>query len=97
MQGEYQKGLTEICQIRPVRYQYNGKAGFVADGKEQVSVLAQELMQIFPECVGTFRAKLDPQDDEVDLYNYNGHAITFALINAVKELKQEIDQLKAGR
>jgi hypothetical protein len=29
--------------------------------------------------------------------NYNGHAITFALINAIKELKAEIDLLKAAQ
>jgi hypothetical protein len=95
VKGEYQKGLTEICQVRPVRYEYNGKAGFTADGKEQVSILAQELMQVFPECVDTFKGKLEEDGPEVDLYNYNGHAITFAVINAIKELKAEIDILKA--
>lgn len=95
VKGEYQKGLAEICQVRPVRYEYNGKAGFTADGKEQVSILAQELMQVFPECVDTFKGKLEQDGPEIDLYNYNGHAITFALINAIKELKAEIDILKA--
>jgi hypothetical protein len=96
VKGEYTKGLAEICQVRPVRYEYNGKGGFAADGKEQVSILAQELMQVFPECVGTFKGKLNESDSEqMDLYNYNGHAITFALINAIKELKAEIDTLKS--
>ena len=95
VKGEYPKGLAEICQVRPVRYEYNGKAGFTADGKEQVSILAQELMQVFPECVDTFKGKLEQDGPEIDLYNYNGHAITFALINAIKELKAEIDILKA--
>jgi len=97
VKGEYTKGLTEICQIRPVRYEYNGNGGFDPDGKEQISILAQELMQVFPECVGTFRGKLTEEDPETDLYNYNGHAITFALINAIKELKAEIDLLKAAQ
>ena len=97
VKGEYTKGLTEICQIRPVRYEYNGKGDFDADGKEQISILAQELMQVFPECVGTFRGKLTEEGPETDLYNYNGHAITFALINAIKELKAEIDLLKAAQ
>jgi len=93
--GEYQKGLAEICQIRPVRYEYNGKNGFPVDGKENISILAQEIMTVFPECVDTFRGKLEEDGPEIDLYNYNGHAITFALINAIKELKAEIDILKA--
>ena len=96
--GEYAKGLAEVCQIRPVRYEYNGKGGMVVDGKEQVSIIAQELALIFPECVGTFKAKLDESDaEETELYNYNGHAITFALINAIKELKAEIDLLKSRK
>lgn len=95
VKGEYQKGLAEICQVRPVRYEYNGRAGFIADGRDKVSILAQELMQVFPECVDTFKGKLEEDGPEIDLYNYNGHAITFALINAIKELKAEIDILKA--
>ncbi len=95
VKGEYQKGLSEICKIRPVRYEYNGLGGFAADGKEQVSILAQELMQVFPECVDTFKGRLSGDSEEIDLYNYNGHAITFALINAIKELKAEIEKLKA--
>lgn len=95
VKGEYQKGLAEICQVRPVSYEYNGKAGFIADGKDKVSILAQELMQVFPECVDTFKGKLEEDGPELDLYNYNGHAITFALINAIKELKAKIDILEA--
>jgi hypothetical protein len=94
--GNYDKGLAEICQIRPVRYEYNGKGGFVADGKEQISIIAQELMSVFPECVGTFKGKLSEADtEEIELYNYNGHAITFALINAIKELKAKVDLLES--
>jgi hypothetical protein len=53
-------------------------------------------MEVFPECISTFKGKLDATDaEETEMYNYNGHAITFALINAVKELKAEIDVLKA--
>jgi hypothetical protein len=96
VKGEYAKGLAEICQVRPVCYEYNGKGGFAADGKEQVSILAQELAEVFPECVGIFKAKLNESDaEDTELYNYNGHAITFALINAIKELKAEIDLLKS--
>lgn len=95
VKGEYQKGLIEICQVRPVRYEYNGLGGFAADGKEHVSIIAQELLQVFPECVDTFKGRLSEDSEEIDLYNYNGHAITFALINAIKELKAEIEKLKA--
>ena len=94
--GDYEKGLDAICALRPVRYKYNGFGGMVADGKEHISIVAQEAQEVFPECIGTFQGKLHGDDEqETELLNYNGHAITFALINAIKELKAEIDILKA--
>lgn len=92
---EYSKGLAEICQIRPITYDYNGKAGFAA-GPGGVSIIAQEIQPIFPECVGSFKGKLEENDEqETDILNYNGHAITFALINAVKELNAKVEALEA--
>ena len=80
----YSKGLTEICQVEPITYDYNGKGG-IAAGPGGVSILAQDLQPIFPECVSSYKGKLDDNDTvETDILNYNGHAITFALINAVK-------------
>lgn len=94
--GEYTKGLDAVCALRPVTYEYNGKAGFEVDGKENISIIAQEAIQHFPECVGTFNAKLNETDaTETELYNWNGHALTFALVNAIKELKTELDKVKA--
>ncbi len=92
---DYPKGLAEICQIRPITYDYNGKGGFAA-GPGGVSVIAQEIQPVFPECVGSFKGKLEESDeDETDILNYNGHAITFALINAVKELNAKVEALEA--
>jgi len=90
----YAKGLAEICQVNPITYDYNGKGGIPA-GPGGVSILAQELQPIFPECVGSYRAKLNEDDEaETDILNYNGHAITFALINAVKELNAKVEALE---
>jgi hypothetical protein len=94
--GEYTKGLDAVCALRPITYQYNGAAGFVVDGKENISIIAQEAMQHFPECVGTFEMLLNEGDEEkTELFNWNGHALTFALVNAVKELKAVNDALTA--
>ena len=90
----YTKGLAEICQIRPITYDYNGKGGFAA-GPGGISILAQEIQPIFPECVNSYKGKLNPEDEEeTDILNYNGHAITFALINAVKELNAKVEALQ---
>lgn len=94
--GEYTKGLDAVCALRPVTYLYNGAAGFGADGKESISIIAQEAIEHFPECVGTFETLLNPDDEEpTELYNWNGHALVFALVNAVKELKAANDALTA--
>jgi len=91
----YTKGLAEIKQVNPVTYDYNGKGGIPA-GPGGVSIIAQDLQPVFPECVGTYRGKLNPEDaEETDIYNYNGHAITFALINATKELAAKVEALEA--
>jgi hypothetical protein len=92
--GNYEKGLDAICALRPVRYEYNGLGGMVADGKEHISIVAQEAREAFPECIGTVQGKLHEDDEEdTELLNYNGHAVTFALINAIKELKARLDAL----
>jgi hypothetical protein len=92
--GEYTKGLDAVCALRPVTYHYNGAAGFIDDGKENISIIAQEAMHHFPECVGTFEALLNEGDEEkTELFNWNGHALIFALVNAVKELKAANDAL----
>lgn len=92
--GDYKKGLDAICALRPVRYEYNGLGGMPADGKEHISIVAQEAQEVFPECIGTFVGKLHEDDEEeTELLNYNGHAVTFALINAVRELKARLDAL----
>ena len=91
----YSKGLTEICQVEPITYDYNGKGG-IAAGPGGVSILAQDLQPIFPECVSSYKGKLNENDTlETDILNYNGHAITFALINAVKELNAKVEALEA--
>lgn len=91
----YTKGLAEICQVKPITYDYNGKGGSPA-GPGGVSILAQELQPVFPECIGSYKAKLNEDDaEETEILNYNGHAITFALINAIKELNAKVVALEA--
>lgn len=90
----YAKGLAEILQVQPVTYDYNGKGGIPA-GPGGVSILAQQLQPVFPECVGSYMGKLNEDDEQLtEILNYNGHAMTFALINAVKELAAKVKTLE---
>ena len=86
----YQKGLNEIIQINTKTFDYNGKAGFDKI-KNNVGVVAQEIIKVFPETIKTYSAKLDETDEEeTELYNFDAHPLTFALINSVKELNDKI-------
>lgn len=91
----YTKGLETILQINPVTYDYNGKAGF-SKITGNIGVIAQDIVDVLPEGISTFKAKLNETDEEeTELFNFNSHALTYVLINAIKELKAEIDELKA--
>jgi hypothetical protein len=91
----YTKGLAAIKQINPVSYDYNGKAGTPV-GPGGISILAQDLQPVFPECIGTYKGRLEPDDEQdTDILTYQGHAMTFALINAIKELAARVEALEA--
>ncbi len=88
-------GLDTILQIDPVSYSLNGKAGR-PKGEEGISVIAQDVMDVVPYTISTFKEKLEPDDEEeTELYSFDSSALTFVLINAVKELKAENDDLRA--
>ncbi|WP_395061557.1 tail fiber domain-containing protein [Flavobacterium sp.] len=86
---DYSKGLSEILKIRPVTFEYNGKAANKADGKVYVGVIAQEIEKILPTTV----TKIKTEEFD-DLRQYDSSELIYTLINAVKELKKEIDVLK---
>ena len=93
--GEYTKGLDAVLSLRPVTYRYNGKAGMVDDGEDKISIIAQEAVNAFPECVGSYMTKLDEDDEEeTEVLNWNGHALTFALVNSIKELTARLEALE---
>ncbi|MEM9991823.1 MAG: tail fiber domain-containing protein, partial [Bacteroidota bacterium] len=77
---DYEDGLEQILQIRPVWYQYNGKLGLPSD-KEYVGIIAQEMQEVAPYTVGAF------QDEEKgeEYLDFDGGALTFMLVNAVQE------------
>ena len=85
-----------ILGINPILYKYNGKAGFEADGNDYIGVIAQDIQKVAPYTIGTYMTKLNPNDEmETELLNFESHALVFNLINAVKELKAENDDLRA--
>ncbi len=91
----YETGLEELLQVKPKIFDYNGKAGFDTKAKNNIGVIAQEIKDVIPETVKKYNAKLNEEDTEdIELYNFDSHALTFALINSVKELNNKIEQLE---
>ncbi len=87
--------LPVLRQIHPVSFIYNGKGGS-QKGSEGVGVIAQDVKGVIPYTVSTYKAKLNPEDAETtDLYNFDGSALTFVLINAVTDLDRENKTLKS--
>jgi len=77
--------LPKVMQMQGVYYKRND----VEDAREQVGVLAQDMEAILPEVVLT-------ADDEIQTKSVDYGKICSVLIEAVKELKNEIDELKKG-
>ncbi|ETX04008.1 MAG: hypothetical protein ETSY2_31275 [Candidatus Entotheonella gemina] len=86
-------GLEQLIQVQPVRFRYNGKAG-TPSGQERIGVIGQEIEKIFPEMVQHRPYQNQDELDGDDLLIYNGSALTYVLVNAVKELATRVERLE---
>ena len=60
-------------------------------GKDQIGVIAQEIEPHAPYTLEKIPTKLNPEDEEdTDLWMYNDSALTYVLVNAVKDLNQKL-------
>ena len=76
-------GLEKVMQLQGVTYKRND----VEDAKTQIGVIAQQVEPILPEVVLT-------AEDEMGTKSVDYAKMTAVLIEAVKELKQEVTHLK---
>jgi len=105
----YKKGLDVILKMRPVSYEYNGKAGTQA-GTTRIGVLAQELQKIAPSMVEKY-THIDSGDNgveyidgkpehlkfkrtEEEYLSINTSELKWTLVNAIKEQQKVIDSQK---
>ncbi|MCP4120804.1 MAG: hypothetical protein GY751_03545 [Bacteroidetes bacterium] len=84
---DYNDGLAELLKIHPVRYQYNSKTEYDTD-VDHVGVIAQELQEVTPYMVSNFELQ------EETYLKVDNSAMTFMLINAIKEQQAEIEALQ---
>lgn len=87
----YTDGLSSLLQIEPVWYQYNAASGLGADTK-YVGVIAQQLQQVSPYMVT--QSKNNTASDGTGYLSVDNSAMTYMLINAVKEQQGIIEALK---
>lgn len=85
--GLYKKGLKEIVNLQPILFSYkNGNNANLPADIDYAGLVAQEVRELFPEAV----SKGADGYFQLDI-----HPVNMALINAVKELKAENNELKA--
>lgn len=90
----FNDGLSLLKKLNPVTYRYNGKAG-IANTKEHVGLIAQEVLNVFPYMVGHFKARLEDADThETDLLSLDTSALTYIMVNALKELDDRLNKLE---
>lgn len=87
-------GLAKLKRINPVRFKYNGM-GETHDGHPGIGVIAQEIKPLLPYSVKEFPVKMNAGDQhDTDVLLFDSHALTYMLINAVKELSARLEQLE---
>jgi hypothetical protein len=94
--NEFTDGLDKLMQINPVSFQYNGKAGYTNDSTTFIGVIAQDVEKVAPYMIEHVQKKLNENDSlTTDLLMYDGSALTYILVNAVKEQQSIIETQKA--
>ncbi|MEM7185707.1 MAG: tail fiber domain-containing protein [Bacteroidota bacterium] len=83
----FAQGLDQILQIDAVTYQYNSLSGFDTE-QQHVGVVAQELQKVAPYMVRQY------ENEHGQFLAVDNSAMTYLLINAVKEQQQMIEQLQ---
>jgi hypothetical protein len=95
---DYRSSLSAIRRLRPVTYAHNGKGGTVRSGRRHIGLIADEVLSVMPEMVGTISKLLDPGDSvPTELKTLDTSALIFALINCCQELAARVEALENVR
>ncbi|MCB0520251.1 MAG: tail fiber domain-containing protein [Lewinellaceae bacterium] len=100
----FQDGLKQVMAIEPVFFKYNGKGGLKDDGKEYVGIIAQDMQKVAPYTITSYKRQTvesvmkegdflptEVVKDEGDYLAYDANALTYMLVNAIKEQQKMID------
>ena len=93
--ANYTPGLTQLLQIQPRTWQWNGLAK-TTEGADGFGLVADEIQQIVPSMVKTTPMLLNPTDTQTtDIKQVDVTELTWILINSVKELNAKVTALEA--
>jgi len=87
----FSEGLDVLQKVKPVWFEYNGEAG-MPTAKKYVGIIAQEMQQIAPYTVGEFTYR-DTTGKQEKYLDYDANALTYILVNSVKEQQGQIKEL----
>ena len=91
----FNDGLNKLLQINPVWFRYKNVEGIPGADARQVGVLAHEVEPLFPYMVNKSKGKLSTEDqEETDLLTFNGSALPYIIVNAIKELNCRLQRLE---
>jgi cytoskeletal protein CcmA (bactofilin family) len=102
--GDYGQGLPAILALAPRVYRYlgndtnekSGPSSHAGAERQFVGLVAQEIEGVFPEMVSRRSGFIDGQAVD-DLRLLDPSPLTYALVNAVKELAERLAALEAAR
>src|SRR5215813_1084709 len=89
------EGLAELLALPPpVWFTWNGKAGTDPQAREEMGFIAQDAAPGAPYLFTTYEDRLEPDDPEpTTLYSGTYAPLIFMLVNAVKTLAQQVQDL----
>ncbi len=100
----FNDGLSKIIQINPVSYQYNAESG-LNTSETYIGLVAQDAQSIMPYSVSPiYQGQIVEEDKNGnetiinqgrEILSFDPSSLDYIMINAIKELKAENDELKA--
>jgi len=86
---EFEDGLNVLMEMRPVAYQYNGKAGLPSD-EQFIGVLAQDVQKVAPYMIEPYQHE-NENGKQTEYLGYDANALLYVLVNAVQEQQATIE------
>jgi hypothetical protein len=89
----FTRGLDAITRINPIRYRWNNESQMGDDNEIYAGFSAQDVQRAIPEAVAVVPDRGHPHAGMLSLQD---RPIIAALVNAIKELNERIEQLEAA-